>query len=179
MVDWNAPNLYYKLWYRKRGSADWLPEKKFTDPSIDKFSVPDPGYYIPWEFQIQAENDQGPGPKSPIVWSYSGQDPPKRKPEDVEVGAVTARSVELSWKPVTVDGGSVDGYRVSWLCCHYNRSLFEWLASRETENIVAWHLENLELTLLLKMMCALPNYKPLLVFELASFDCGAANSSWS
>ena len=113
MVDWNAPDLYYLLWYRKRGSDDWLPVERFSDPSIDKFSVPNPGYYVAWEFQIQAGNDQAPGPKSPIVWSYSGQNPPAGRPENVNVVAVSARTVKLTWTRVTVARGSVDGYRVS------------------------------------------------------------------
>jgi len=139
MVDWNAPNLYYLLWYRKRGSADWLPEKKFTDPNIDKFSVLQPGYYVPWEFQIQAVNEHAPGPKSPIEWSYSGQDPPAGRPEDVKVGAVGPRSVELSWKPVTVDRGSVDGYRVSWLSCLYTKSILLAGKCKQKQLGALWH----------------------------------------
>ena len=110
-VEWNAPGLYYKLWYRRVNPGDALVEVH-REASSDSFVVPDAGYYVQWEFQIQAINEVGEGPKSPLVKQFSGQDPPTGKPEDVTVGTITARSVELSWKPVTFTRGSVDGYRV-------------------------------------------------------------------
>ena len=112
-VDWNAPGLYYILKYRSLPNGQFVTEK-ISDPTVDVFAIPNPGYYKPWEFQIQPGNNQGLGPKSPLTQSYSGQDPPADKPEDVTVGAVTARTMELTWKPVTVTRGSVDGYRVSY-----------------------------------------------------------------
>ena len=85
---------------------------KISDPARSLFKEEDAGYHELWEFQIQAGNEEAPGPVSPIARAYSGQDPPAGKPQGVTVGTVTARSVELSWQPVTVSRGSVDGYRV-------------------------------------------------------------------
>lgn len=110
-VEWNGPGLYYKLWYRRVNSGDALVEVR-REASSDSFVVPDAGYYRQWEFQIQAINEVGEGPKSPLEKQFSGQDPPTGKPEDVTVGTITARSVELSWKKVTFTRGSVDGYRI-------------------------------------------------------------------
>ena len=110
-VDWNAPGLYYKLFYKKESDKEMV-DVKIPDPANSLFKVPNPGYHELWEFQIQAGNDEAPGDISPIVTAYSGQDPPAGKPQDVTVGTVTARSVELSWQPVTVSRGSVDGYKV-------------------------------------------------------------------
>ena len=115
-VEWNGPGLYYKLWYRRVYSGDALVEVR-REASSDSFVVPDAGYYVQWEFQIQAINEVGEGPKSPLVKQFSGQDPPTGKPEDVAVGAISAGSVELSWKPVTFTRGSVDGYRVRGNFC--------------------------------------------------------------
>ena len=114
MADWNAPGIYYKLRYRRvRPNGTWN-EVTFSDHSVGKFLIPNPGYYTLWEFDIQAGNRQGLGPKSPIVSSYSGQDPPAAaRPEDVTVETVSARSVELSWTPASASLGSVDGYKVS------------------------------------------------------------------
>ena len=114
-VEWNGPGLYYKLWYRRVNSSDEFEVR--LEASNDSFVVPYAGYYVQWEFQIQAINEVGEGPKSPLVKQFSGQDPPKGKPEDVTVGTITARSVELLWKPVTFTRGSVDGYRVSGNFC--------------------------------------------------------------
>ena len=113
-IDWNAPGLYYILKYRRLQPTGQFETEKISDASVDVFEIPNPGYYKPWEFQIQSGNDQGLGPVSPLVQSFSGQDPPADKPEDVRVGTVTARTVELMWKPVTVTRGIVDGYRVRY-----------------------------------------------------------------
>ena len=110
-VEWNGPGLYHKLWYRRVNSNDELEEVR-RNASSDSFVVPDAGYYVQSEFQIQAINEVGEGPKSPLVKQFSGQDPPTGKPEDFKVGTITARSVELSWKPVIFTRGSVDGYKV-------------------------------------------------------------------
>ena len=114
MVEWNAPGLYYKLWYsRVTEEFGAIENERFNDPTLGNFSVPDAGYYVEYKFKIQAGNNVGLGPESNIVRSFSGQDPPTRRPEGVTLGAIAARSVQLSWNPVTVDRGSVDGYRVS------------------------------------------------------------------
>ena len=116
-VDWNAPGLKYEFHYRKVGGDppdDWTPER--LNSTVDKFTVPNPGYYKLWEFRIRAVNNEGLGPWSPVGQSYSGQDKPDGRPEDVEIGAITARTVKLSWIPLPVPSrGSVDGYRVSVL----------------------------------------------------------------
>lgn len=110
MADWNAPGLYYKLWYgRNREILTEAP--MITDPTIGVFKISDPGYFVRWEFQIQAGNDEGLGPRSPFASSYLMQRPPSGRPENVTVETVTARTVELSWRYVST--GSVDGYRVS------------------------------------------------------------------
>ena len=111
-VDWNAPGLYYLLKYRQVPGGQFGDPEKITDPTVDIFAIPNPGYYKLWEFQIQAGNDVNLGPKSPVVQSYSGQDPPEVKPGNVQTGAATARTVVLSWQPVTITRGSVDGYKV-------------------------------------------------------------------
>ena len=111
-VDWNAPGLYYLLKYREVPGGQFGDPERITDPAVDVFAIPNPGYYKLWEFQIRAGNDVDLGPESPVVRSYSGQDPPEGKPGNVQTGGATARTVELSWQPVTVTRGSVDGYKV-------------------------------------------------------------------
>ena len=111
-VDWNAPGLYYLLKYREVPDGQFGDPERITDPTVDVFAIPNPGYYKLWEFQIQAGNKEGMGPWSPKVQSRSGQDPPEGKPGNVQPGAATARTVVLSWQPVTVTRGSVDGYKV-------------------------------------------------------------------
>ena len=117
-IEWNAPGLFYILNYRRvvgEPPENWK-EERISDPTVGVFAVQDPGYYKLWEFRIRAWNVEGPGEWSSIEQSYSGQDAPEGRPEDVDYGEVTARSVQLTWKPVAATkGGSIDGYRVSGL----------------------------------------------------------------
>ena len=115
-VDWNAPELYYILQYRKvkdASSGVWK-EENITDPTIGIFSVRGPGQYEVWQFRICAVNDEGLGRFSAIEKSYFGQDAPIREPENVGVGRITASSVKISWTPVADSKvESIDGYMVS------------------------------------------------------------------
>lgn len=113
-TEWNAQGCYYIIKYRKVNLgylSDWMVEK-ISDPSVDLFAVSNAGYYQLWEFKIRAGNHEGLGPESPVRRSFSGQNAPAVVPESTEVEAVTASSVALTWKPVTVSKGSVDGYKV-------------------------------------------------------------------
>lgn len=114
--DWNAPGCYYILNYRKVNGVlrDWFKEK-IGDSDVGVFSLSNPGYYQRWEFTINAGNHEGLGPISPVIESYSGQNPPAGKPENSQVGTVTDSSVTLFWEPVVVKQGSIDGYKVNSL----------------------------------------------------------------
>ena len=87
-----------------------------TDAAIGLFEVANAGYYIEWEFNIQAENNKGPGPVSDTISSFSGQDAPMFPPTGLRDITPGPRFVEITWNPVKVDPesgrGSIDGYRV-------------------------------------------------------------------
>lgn len=118
-LEWNGPGCYYILRYRKANNDSLAPweSEKIGDPRVHVFAVSDPGYYQLWEFKIRAGNHENLGPESPIKSSYSGQNAPAVKPEGTETEAVTASTVALAWKPVTLSKGSVDGYKV---CANLN-----------------------------------------------------------
>ena len=78
-VDWNAPGLYYMLKYRQVAEGKSEVEERITDPTVDVFAIPKPGYYKLWEFQIQAGNDVNLGPKSLVVQSILRSRPARRK----------------------------------------------------------------------------------------------------
>ena len=136
-VDWNAPGLYYLLKYREVPDGTFGDPERITDPAVDAFAIPNPGIYKLWEFQIQAGNDEGLGPESPVVQSYSGQDRPKGKPGNVQTGAATARTVDLTWVPVTVTRGSVDGYKVRAASSKTSLFPFAWSKTEREETLSA------------------------------------------
>lgn len=110
---WNAEGFYYTLKYRRvNGRISEWKDEKIADPGVNMFELSNPGYYQQWEFTIGAGNHEGLGPASPMESAYSGQDAPVVKPESSKVGEVSDDGVTLSWEPVTVKRGSVDGYRI-------------------------------------------------------------------
>lgn len=112
--DWNAQGCYYILKYRKVNGilTEWMKEK-IGDAKVGTFALTNPGYYQLWEFTINAGNHEGLGPVSPVVRSYSGQNPPAVKPNRTQTGTVTDSKVTLIWEPVVVKRGSIDGYKVN------------------------------------------------------------------
>ena len=136
-VDWNAPGLYYLLKYREVPDGTFGDPERITDPAVVAFAIPNPGIYKLWEFQIQAGNDEGLGPESPVVQLHSGQDRPKGKPGNVQTGAATARTVNLTWVPVTVTRGSVDGYKVRAASSKTSLFPFAWSKTEREETLSA------------------------------------------
>ncbi|RMX60520.1 hypothetical protein pdam_00001439 [Pocillopora damicornis] len=110
---WNAQGFYYVIQYRRVNGriSEWRDEK-IADPGVNMFDLSNPGYYQLWEFTIRAGNNEGSGPASSVKRAHSGQNAPVVKPESSEVGTVSDDSVTLSWEPVTVKRGSIDGYRI-------------------------------------------------------------------
>ncbi|XP_031566380.1 fibronectin type III domain-containing protein-like [Actinia tenebrosa] len=111
----NGPGLHYILNYYKildNGQKGKEQKAVIMDPTVDHYSIPNAGYYQLWEFQITAKNDVGEGPVSDIVKCFSGQDAPTSKPENVKLGNISARSIELIWNRVIVTRESVDGYNI-------------------------------------------------------------------
>lgn len=110
----HGPGLVYHLKYAKANDSDFGKPVIIKNPEQSRFTVPNPGYYEKWKFQIQAKNDIDFGPLSDIVEAFSGQDAPKGKPTNVKIVKVEARSVQLSWDRVDIENnrGNVDGYKV-------------------------------------------------------------------
>ena len=113
-LEQNAPDCKYILQYKRKDST-WKKEV-ILDPTVGVSKIANAGYYIEWEFNIQAENRVGPGPVSDTVSSFSGQDAPKSPPTGLRDITSGPRFVEITWNPVKVDPergrGSIDGYRV-------------------------------------------------------------------
>ena len=133
-LEQNAPDCNYTLQYKRKDSSEWKKEV-ITDPTVGLFKVENAGYYIEWEFNIQAKNRKGAGPVSATVSSFSGQDAPKFPPTGLRDITPGPRFVEITWDPVKVDPergrGSIDGYRVS------NCGLFP-VSTRSSLDRIGW-----------------------------------------
>ena len=82
-IEENGPGLHYAVFFRR--VKDPSPMARFQvkpDPSKDKleYTVSDTEFYEQFEFQVQAINALGAGPKSAVVYGYSGE---KCKPGEI------------------------------------------------------------------------------------------------
>lgn len=69
--EWNGPHLKYLVWWRRRDSRE---EWKNATTKWSKYYIYDADTFTPYELKIQAVNDFGLGPESPVVTGFSGED---------------------------------------------------------------------------------------------------------
>uniref|UniRef100_A0A668A0M1 Neurofascin n=1 Tax=Myripristis murdjan TaxID=586833 RepID=A0A668A0M1_9TELE len=69
--EWNGPHLKYLVWWRRRDSRE---EWKNATTKWLKYYIYDADTFTPYELKVQAVNDFGLGPESPVVIGYSGED---------------------------------------------------------------------------------------------------------
>lgn len=74
-IDQNAPGIGYIVRYREKGSSyDWIPRTVAKDQSsITLNFINDDSYYKAYEFKVQAKNENGLGPMSPVHIAYTGE----------------------------------------------------------------------------------------------------------
>uniref|UniRef100_A0A3B3TN02 Neurofascin n=1 Tax=Poecilia latipinna TaxID=48699 RepID=A0A3B3TN02_9TELE len=71
ILEWNGPHLKYLVWWRRRDSRE---EWKNATTKWLKYYIYDADTFTPYELKVQAVNDFGLGPESPVVIGYSGED---------------------------------------------------------------------------------------------------------
>lgn len=70
-IDHSGPGFYYIVYHQRADSKGQLFRSEVKNAS--SFSVYGAAYYVKYTIQIQAANEIGFGPKSPIVFGYSGE----------------------------------------------------------------------------------------------------------
>lgn len=69
--EWNGPHLKYLVWWKRRDSRE---EWKNATTWWCKYYIYDTDIFTPYEIKVQAVNDFGLGPESPVIIGYSGED---------------------------------------------------------------------------------------------------------
>uniref|UniRef100_A0A8C7UU32 Neurofascin n=1 Tax=Oncorhynchus mykiss TaxID=8022 RepID=A0A8C7UU32_ONCMY len=69
--EWNGPHLKYLVWWKRRDSRE---EWKNATTWWCKYYIYDTDTFTPYEIKVQAVNDFGMGPESPVIIGYSGED---------------------------------------------------------------------------------------------------------
>lgn len=70
-IDHSGPGFYYIVYHQRADNKGQLSRSEVKNAT--SFHVLGADYYVKYMIQIQAANDIGFGPKSPVVFGYSGE----------------------------------------------------------------------------------------------------------
>uniref|UniRef100_G1TR57 Neural cell adhesion molecule L1 n=1 Tax=Oryctolagus cuniculus TaxID=9986 RepID=G1TR57_RABIT len=112
-MDWNAPQVQYRVQWRPVGTQGPWQEQIVSDPIL---VVSNTSTFVPYEIKVQAVNSQGKGPEPQVVTGYSGEDYPQVGPELEDVKILNSSTVLVSWLPVDLAQvkGHLRGYNVTY-----------------------------------------------------------------
>ncbi|KAK2571460.1 Neuroglian [Acropora cervicornis] len=97
-INHNGPGLYYIVYYQKADNQGKPVRKEVK--RVSTYSVLGVDYYTQFKIQLQAANDIGFGPKSPVVFAYSGEQVPIGAPRDLAIRITSATSAYATWTGV-------------------------------------------------------------------------------
>ncbi|XP_068757848.1 neural cell adhesion molecule L1-like [Montipora capricornis] len=106
-IEHNGPGLYYIVYYQKADGSGKPKRKEIKNAS--SYIVHGADYYTEYKIQLQAANEIGFGPKSPIVFAYSGEKIPIGAPRDLDVRITSATSAYATWTGVADTRESIRG----------------------------------------------------------------------
>lgn len=98
LIDQSGPGLYYVVYHQRADSKGQLSRNEVRNAT--SFHVMGADYYVKYMVQIQAANDIGFGPKSPVIFGYSGEKIPVRSPRDLDVRITSPTSAYATWTGV-------------------------------------------------------------------------------
>ncbi|XP_053279909.1 neurofascin [Pleuronectes platessa] len=109
--EWNGPHLKYLVWWKRRDSRE---EWKNATTKWLRYYIYDADTFTPYDLKVQAVNDFGLGPESPVVTGYSGEDRPLTAPLNLRVSDIESTQVTLHWDQVTrsIIMGELKEYKV-------------------------------------------------------------------
>jgi len=113
-IDHSGPGFYYVVYHQRADGKGQLSRSDVkNDTSIHVMGA---DYYVKYMIQIQAANDIGFGPKSPVVFGYSGEKIPVGSPRDLDVRITSPTSAYATWTGVSdtrqAVRGKLLGYKV-------------------------------------------------------------------
>uniref|UniRef100_A0A8D1MWV6 Neural cell adhesion molecule L1 n=1 Tax=Sus scrofa TaxID=9823 RepID=A0A8D1MWV6_PIG len=94
-MDWNAPQVQYRVQWRPQGTQGAWQEQIVSDPLL---VVSNTSTFVPYEIKVQAVNSQGKGPEPQITIGYSGEDYPQASPELEEIQILNSSTVLVRWR---------------------------------------------------------------------------------
>ncbi|KAM7338165.1 hypothetical protein ACRRTK_001649 [Alexandromys fortis] len=112
-MDWNAPQIQYRVQWRPQDKQETWKEQTVSDPFL---VVSNTSTFVPYEIKVQAVNNQGKGPEPQITIGYSGEDYPQVSPELEDITIFNSSTVLVRWRPVDLAQvkGHLRGYNVTY-----------------------------------------------------------------
>ncbi|TKC37885.1 hypothetical protein EI555_009223, partial [Monodon monoceros] len=112
-MDWNAPQVQYRVQWRPQKTQGAWQEQIVSDPFL---VVSNTSTFVPYEIKVQAVNSQGKGPEPQITIGYSGEDYPQASPELEGIKILNSSTVLVRWWPVDPAQvkGHLRGYNVTY-----------------------------------------------------------------
>uniref|UniRef100_A0A8C4GTF8 Neurofascin n=1 Tax=Dicentrarchus labrax TaxID=13489 RepID=A0A8C4GTF8_DICLA len=108
--EWNGPHLKYLVWWKRKDSReDW---RNATTKWL-KYYIYDADTFTPYELKVQAVNDFGLGPESPVVIGYSGEDLPSA-PGSFRIQQRHLDSIYVGWDMPPEPNGIITGYSLKY-----------------------------------------------------------------
>uniref|UniRef100_A0A674BR59 Neurofascin n=1 Tax=Salmo trutta TaxID=8032 RepID=A0A674BR59_SALTR len=104
--EWNGPHLKYLVWWKRKESRE---EWKNATTWWCKYYIYDTDTFTPYEIKVQAVNDFGMGPESPVIIGYSGEDPPSA-PRSFRIQQRHLDTIWVDWDTPAEPNGIVTGY---------------------------------------------------------------------
>ncbi|KAG7266805.1 hypothetical protein CRUP_033315 [Coryphaenoides rupestris] len=96
--EWNGPHLKYLVWWKRKDSRE---EWKNATTKWLRYYIYDADTFTPYEIKVQAANDFGLGPESPVIIGYSGEDRESlTAPLNLRVSDIESTQVTVHWDPL-------------------------------------------------------------------------------
>uniref|UniRef100_A0A667ZIU6 Neural cell adhesion molecule L1 n=1 Tax=Myripristis murdjan TaxID=586833 RepID=A0A667ZIU6_9TELE len=170
--EWNGPHLKYLVWWRRRDSRE---EWKNATTKWLKYYIYDADTFTPYELKVQAVNDFGLGPESPVVIGYSGEDRPNAAPLNLRVSDIQSTEVTLHWDPVSRSSimGELKEYKVYYW---RDSSQLRWLSVSRAMKSKAFPGSDPEPSGVLSDLFSYSNYKLYIVVANNRFEGPPSNT---
>uniref|UniRef100_A0A8C8J769 Neurofascin n=1 Tax=Oncorhynchus tshawytscha TaxID=74940 RepID=A0A8C8J769_ONCTS len=170
--EWNGPHLKYLVWWKRRDSRE---EWKNATTWWCKYYIYDADTFTPYEIKVQAVNDFGLGPESPVIIGYSGEDRPTAAPVKLRVSRIEATKVTVHWDPVARSSimGELKEYKVYFW---RDSSQLRWLSVSRAMKSKAFPASGPRLSGVLPGLIPYSNYKMYIVVANNRYEGHPSNT---
>nr|XP_019610701.1 PREDICTED: neural cell adhesion molecule L1 isoform X2 [Rhinolophus sinicus] len=112
-MEWNAPQVQYRVQWRLQRTRGAWQEQIVSDPFL---VVSNTSTFVPYEIKVQAINSHGKGPEPQVTIGYSGEDYPQAWPVLEDIKILNSSAVLVKWLPVDPAQvkGHLRGYNVTF-----------------------------------------------------------------